>query len=397
MVQATCQKYKYKAFFGYKDNFYGENANFQISEIGSLTHAFDKTYFLKKGLIYSIKDSFYLLKRSLDVWNGLFTSGRETFVVSVQTHLRQVYDSSVSNIVMGMLLGRVDTIPAHLYHLFEITGTQHLLAISGFNVSFFVLLATRLYGKIVSKSTLILLNVSVILVFAWIVSFSPGLFRAFSMFFISSIAWYLNRQKNALHSFVATLIMALILDVQILFSIGFQLSCAATAGIILISTVSRDSKQYLDYAVAHFPLVFVTFKNYFFDSIIISLVAQIAVLPLLLYHFGSFSLVGILATVVVAWIIPLILLFGVIMLFLQFVIPFQFQVIVGLPLLFLVKGFLFLLQLLNFKQFLVVMPKIGIGTTVCLYFLIFIAYGLFVVCKKIKRRQNHDKIYHFCL
>lgn len=382
-------------FFDYSDSFYVKYLNSNSSEIGKEDSIFDKLFFLGNRLISSIKINFYLICYSFDVWKGATTSGKEVFIASVETRLKQVYDSSTSNIIMGMLLGRVDHMPTHLYHLFEVTGTQHVLAISGFNVSFFALLATSLYGKIVSKSMLILLNIAVILVYAWILSFSPGLFRAFSMFFISTISWLLNRQKSAIYSFIITVVLAIIIDIQIFFSIGFQLSSMATLGILLYSSITRDKTHILELSISHFPLVISSIKNYIYDSFVISLVAQIAVLPLLLYYFGSFSLIGVVATIFVSWMIPLILLCGISMLFLQFIVPFQFQLVMGLPLLFLVKVFLFLLELLNFEQLLVITPTIGISTTVCLYFLIFSFYGFLYFIKNIKKQQNNDKIYHF--
>jgi competence protein ComEC len=102
---------------------------------------------------------------------------------------------------------------------------------------------------------------------------------------------------------------------DLIYSISFQLSFAATAGVIILPTYLNQ--QATDLHRCFLKLIPPTkisnpllqkLKTYLKEESITTLSAQIVVAPLLLNSFGSFSLVAPLTNVLVAWSVPYIMI-----------------------------------------------------------------------------------------
>lgn len=110
---------------------------------------------------------------------------------------------------------------------------------------------------------------------------------------LGSLAIQFGRPASVL---VATLwagvFMTILNPLVLIYDVGFQLSMAATLGIVLLFPYF---KKWLRIDNEH---------AFFKEAIGLTLSAQVAVLPLLIFHFGGVSLVAPLANVLLAWLIP---------------------------------------------------------------------------------------------
>jgi len=243
------------AFYTYRDENLLNFPDVEDANFSNHGRVFDKPFFLKKGLIFWTNSLVCRISSSIDVWKGVFNSAKQGLFEVVASSIDQTFYSSISDLISSLILGRNATDEVGNITLFNITGTQHLLAISGFHLTFFAAYVETLYGKFFSKSTTIWLNLLLSWGYACLVGFSPGLFRAFLMFSISSLAWLFNRQKRAIYSLFLAFIIAIICDIQVLLSIGFQLSYLATLGIIVISGSLGWFLQPQDSFFVHLPRV----------------------------------------------------------------------------------------------------------------------------------------------
>jgi competence protein ComEC len=91
------------------------------------------------------------------------------------------------------------------------------------------------------------------------------------------------------------------------FDIGFQLSFGALAGLLF---VHPKLAEWLPY------------KNFFTDAIYPTIAAQISTAPLILYHFGNFSVVSVLTNFLVLPAIPIAMMVGFVTLLAGYVLPF---------------------------------------------------------------------------
>jgi competence protein ComEC len=308
----------------------------------------------------------------------------------------QVFYSSVSDIVTSLVLGNGSHMRDSISHLFKLTGTQHLMAISGFNLSFLAVLLNSLYGKLLPKSITFWLNLLIISFYTCLVGFSPGLFRAFLMFFLSGLAWKTNRQKMAIYSLFLTAVIAISIDIKVIYSISFQLSYAATLGIIVFTRYINFTSQSQDSMFVDLPRVSTAIWSYLIDSFWLSFAAQIAVFPLVAYQFKEINLIGIVATSLVSWIIPIVLSLAYSFSIFQFLLPLKFLFIFFFPLHYLTSLMFTLLNAVAFKRAIMPLPNFSFWHTVVAYLLISLIYCAFIIIKQQKIIKKHDQIYHFC-
>ena len=138
------------------------------------------------------------------------------------------------------MLGIDREIPRDLYERFNLTGTSHIIVISGSNISLVVAMlasaATRLFGK----RRAVWLVLSGLTVYVLLVGADPAVVRAGLMGALAVMALYLGRQSEALTSLaVAVFVMTLINPLD-LWNVGLQLSSLATLGLILFSTPLQE-------------------------------------------------------------------------------------------------------------------------------------------------------------
>ena len=119
------------------------------------------------------------------------------------------------------------------------SGLSHLLAVSGENVAFTLALAGPLLRRLrVGPRTLVALGV--VFVFAAMTRFEPSVLRASAMAVVALLAAFAGPARGAWARVLAyAVIVLLIADPFLLRSVGFWLSCGASAGIAFLEPVSR--------------------------------------------------------------------------------------------------------------------------------------------------------------
>ena len=160
-------------------------------------------------------------------------------------------------------------------------GAMHILAVSGLHVGIVYLIFSQLLFFLNKttwqrwfKAVLLLL---VIWGFAALTGFSPSVQRAGCMFSFIIVANALNRYTSTLNSIAAAAFILMLVNPMILFELGFQLSFAAVIGI-----VTMHSNIYAIWQ----PRFLLLDKAW--SLIVVSITAQLATLPFVLYYFHQF-------------------------------------------------------------------------------------------------------------
>lgn len=225
--------------------------------------------------------------------------GRNIFL-AITGFIRQkvisVFESTLPQIPSGLLLGIVfgikEEIPQDFYENLRISGTLHVTAASGMNVTMVGGFLSVLFALILRRQIAVFAAIFGILFYAVLAGLEPSIVRASIMGILVFSSQILGRQNIAAYALLLTGYFMLLFDPNLIFDLGFQLSFIATAGLIFIM-----------------PLF--SFRNLFIGSdLATTLSAQIAVLPILLSAFGSYSLWSILANTLVLWSIPLLMILG---------------------------------------------------------------------------------------
>lgn len=177
--------------------------------------------------------------------------------------------------------GLIEPLPRRVRDDFRAAGMSHILVASGTQISFLVLLiigASRVLG--VRRWPLLILLAAALLTYALIAGGQSSIWRAAIAGVCIALALLQGRDADALTLWSLALIVLLLLDPAQLFDIGFQLSFAATWGLIVIGPRTQGLFE------RNFG------RNAFTTLAAFSLAAQAGVAPLLAYHFGRLSLAG---------------------------------------------------------------------------------------------------------
>ena len=227
-----------------------------------------------------------------------------TNIYKFKVKLQQIINSNLpepaASLFSAITLGARRGVPQELSDKFSITGTSHLIAISGLHITIItvILMNIALACYIPRKKAFWLITI-VLAGYVTMIGFPPSAVRASLMGWLAMLAMYvgrLNRSTNAL-LFVASL-MILINPKILRDDIGFQLSFCAVLGLIYFSPF--------------FEKLFAKFPNYFGikESVQVSLSAQITTMPLIVYNFGRLSLIGPLANLLVLPVLPYMMILG---------------------------------------------------------------------------------------
>ncbi len=199
-----------------------------------------------------------------------------------------------SSLAGGIVIGGKTGLGKNLQNDFIRSGLVQIIVLSGYNimvVAEWVLVALA-YTKL-SKRWAMALGAVAVLVFVGIAGISATALRAALMAFIALYARATGRTYTAGRAlFIVVFIMLLYNPLYLVYDPGFDLSVVATAGLIWLAPIIENN--------------FILMRSLFWkNAIATTLAAQVAVLPLLLYYMGLFSLVAIPANLLAMPIVPL--------------------------------------------------------------------------------------------
>lgn len=259
---------------------------------------FDYIHFLEKEHIFFIVQNSHInflsrpevsIKRFL---YGIVDTANESLETSILSLPR--------SILSGILFGDDNTIPKEIKNDFVRTGTIHILALSGYNISILVTWVLYASRRLFKYRISTFLGIFSIILFVVATGASSTSIRAGLMAGLALIAQYYGRPHTALRIlFLASFIMILWNPYIVLYDVSFHLSFLATLGILLFDP--------------SFQKIFSIIKFSPIRSVVsVTCAAQVLVLPYIIYVFGQLSLISPVINILIAPIVPLIMFLGMI-------------------------------------------------------------------------------------
>ena len=250
----------------------------------------------------AVRDIFYLVSfATIDVT----ATGKGNPVLATLIHSKQRFLEQIKLVIpepavglgAGLLLGVKSSLGEEIEEAFRTTGIIHIVVLSGANIMLIVIFLMYVLAFVVSIRTRAVLGIVSIILFALMVGFSATVVRASAMAVLIMLALLIGRQYAILRAlFCAGIVMLLINPLLLVYDIGFQLSFLATVGLVL---VAPQFEMLMLGVSSRFKL-----KEYFLAT----LSTQLAILPLLLYQIGQFSVVAILVNMAVLPMVPVAML-----------------------------------------------------------------------------------------
>jgi competence protein ComEC len=202
-----------------------------------------------------------------------------------------------SFVLKAIMLGDKDSLPAEVKNKFLKTGTGHILVVSGLHVGlilFILLVFFRTLG--LSFKLTSLLVIPLLAYYAILTGLRAPVLRATLMAGVGLACLLINREISPLVILSLAALFILALSPLSLFTASFQLSFIAVGGIIYLT-------PYLEKRLERIPL-------WLRKSLVISLAAQLSVLPLLAFYFHQIPLIGLLTNLLIAPLVTIILALG---------------------------------------------------------------------------------------
>jgi competence protein ComEC len=203
-----------------------------------------------------------------------------------------------ASLAQGILLGLRGNIPYSLNQAFSRTGTAHVLAISGINISIVIgmLLAAGIwiFGK--RYSIYIWLALLTIWLYALVTGMNPPVVRGAIMGSMFLLAEYLGRQRSASTALAFAAAVMVGIEPQVLWDASFQLSFLAMAGLIFLAPYFQSwARKGIAVTIGREGAA-ASLCNFIADSFAVTLAAILATWPVIAYYFGVVSFVGLPAT-----------------------------------------------------------------------------------------------------
>lgn len=191
-------------------------------------------------------------------------------------------------IISALTLGYREDLDKDVQRAFSASGAMHVLAVSGLHtgivwgIVMWILTLGVLYKPLwEDKFRRWLLNISTIVLiwaYAFLTGLSPSVMRSALMLTFWALSSLLEQQTSRWNPLLAAAVVILIVNPLALWSVSFQLSFAAVAGIMLFGSSMQQA---------------VVSKGRVWQSVsgllIVSLAAQLGTMPLTLHYFGQTS------------------------------------------------------------------------------------------------------------
>lgn len=239
-------------------------------------------------------------------------------VIGLTTVIGRMLPEPHAGFLSGILFGTRATMTKGLIDAFVITGTIHIVALSGQNLSIFTgVLANRL-ASLFSRRLSSLLIIFLLVWFLWFVGPSPSLIRAVIMGSLTLLAVIFGRRNLSLLSLILAVGIMLLLNPSWISDLSFQLSVLATLGIILFGGKRMDPMERFHVAdekverglSSHVQYVGRAIVSFLQDDLRITLAAQLLTTPLIFFQFHRISLVAPLTNVLIGWTMPILMGLG---------------------------------------------------------------------------------------
>ena len=209
--------------------------------------------------------------------------------------LASVLPAPQAGLAAGILVGLRDQVDRDVAAAFTAAGLTHIVAISGWNIAVVSGVLSTLLRRIARRRRSVA-TLAVIAAYTLAAGAGASVVRAAAMAGAVLGARELGRPGTAASALGLAVVAMLAVDPAVVGDAGFQLSVAATAGLLAWGTpltgwfherVSGDGARFAA-------------PGWLIDSLAVSLAAQAATLPLVLLDFGRISLVAPAANLVAA-------------------------------------------------------------------------------------------------
>jgi competence protein ComEC len=270
---------------------------------------FDYASYLARYDIYSV-----MYYPKITKITGILTRPQLVYraLIRLKQHFQEIINSNLpepeAGLASALLLGFRRTVEKEDLNIFARVGLSHMIAISGSHITilsamiinFFLALGFR-------RRRALLIIFGFLILYPLITGLAASAVRSAIMGGLAFLAIYYQRSSSLIKALVFSAALMLVITPRLLRDdIGFQLSFLAILGIIYIYPLGDSlTRRFSD--KVKLKIKTKNIIKIILETINLTLVSQIVILPIALINFKQLSLIAPLANVLVLWTFPLLL------------------------------------------------------------------------------------------
>lgn len=248
----------------------------------------------------------------------------------MKTKIEKLLPKETSGLCLGMLIGETSGIEENMQENFRDSNLSHILAVSGANVSYIIVSITYIFNKMCLRKRLSkIISIILLILFMLLTGCTSSVNRACIMAILMLIAELLYRKSDVYNNLAISTLILLIINPYSLLDIGFQLSYMGTIGIV-----------FLHDKIGNFIKINNKIVKYFFEMIVVTTCANLAIIPIMMFHFNTISLTFYFSNIIVGPILGIVVIIGFIMFFISLIftpISSLIAIVLNLMLKFIIK------------------------------------------------------------
>lgn len=330
-----------------------------------------KRYLKYKQVFYTI----YAKDTACDKQSFKINNYFKYYSYKIKTKLLEIIYSSIpkaeADIMNGLMLGNQRVIPDDIYDKFKITGTVHILAVSGMNVGlialfiFLLLKILKVKRKVAAVITLLFITA-----FAIITGAGASIVRATIMGYVVLMGLIMEKDTDLINSLSIAAFILLIFNPSNIYDVGFQLSFLATFGIIYFIDWVESSLKGL--------------PKWLSGTLASTIAAQLFLSPVMADTFHQVSVISVLANIFIVPLAGMISILGFAM-WLFGSLSLEIGKIFGASIWVMIKGMMLIVNLLAAIPYAAISVKTMPVILSILYYIFFLILPFGDINMKIKK------------
>ncbi len=214
-----------------------------------------------------------------------------------------------ASLLAGILLGVDNGLSADLQQAFKDTGTAHIIAISGFNISIIAGIFVMLFSRLLGKRRGAIVAILGIALYTFLVGASAAVVRAAIMGTFSLFAMQVGRRQQGLNTLAFVAALMALWNPLMIWDVGFQLSFFATLGLILYGEPFQQAAERFIIRFAS-PKTAEYLVQPISEFVLLTFAAQLTTIPIMAYQFKQISLVSFIANPFILPAQPAVMIIG---------------------------------------------------------------------------------------
>ena len=255
------------------------SGEFRLPDLARNTGGFNYRRYLNSQKIYGIIRAKNYYVSNLAKFNLIYYIQDEIY-----KSFARLFPKDEMGLIIGMMIGETKDISEDVLENFKTTGITHLIAVSGSNVVYVVVLVQFLFKKFFGKRATYFISIFFLILFMLISGASASVCRATLMIILSICADIFFLKSDTFSNIFTSAFVLILLNPLVIYDVGFILSFGGTLGIVLLS---KD-----------FTRLFKRLGK-LSETLSVTCSAQLILAPIMMYYFNTFSILSIVTNIIV--------------------------------------------------------------------------------------------------